>query len=224
MNVLELLKQESSVLLAEIETSMVTDTIQGIPLVPDMAIPGPEVITPLPEPVSNEALTQQWRNMDLLAMIPLGRRDEAAAILLDDPNRIQILAMCKAGLFDTFTAMEKLGLPDPHLGDLSIRPGPLSEDHIEPVTWTGSLPLFCLGDSCSCFDDGFCLTQEDVPVYKNLNQLRSCPKGNEPLILPCLNCNHHFNGWCKNVPGITGYNLRFILRCDGEIPEPLTEL
>jgi hypothetical protein len=24
-----------------------------------------------------------------------------------------------------------------------------------------------------------------------LNQLSACPKGNEPLALPCLACNHH---------------------------------
>ena len=130
---------------------------------------------------SNEALTLQWRTLDLFTMLPLNRRAEAGAILEADPNKRQILELCRWGVYDCFTAMAKLGLPDPHLGDLSIRPGPLSEDHIEPTAWTGELPL------------------------------------------PCLDCNHHFNGWCKNVPGSTGYNIKFIQRCVEELPERYVE-
>ena len=166
---------------APTEPPAIVETVEETPVTTGAAIPDPEVITPLPEPISNEALTQQWRDMDLLAMIPLGQRDEAAAILLDDPNSRQILELCRLGVYDCYVAMEKLGLPDPYLGDLNIQPGPLSEDHIEPTAWTGELPP------------------------------------------PCLNCDHHFNGWCKNVPGSTGYNVKFIQRCVGELPERFVE-
>jgi hypothetical protein len=171
----------------EIETNAhggvpaVVDTVQEAPVAVEAAIPDTEVITTLPEPILVETLARQWRDMDLIDLLPAGRRAEAAAILEADPNSRQILELCKWGVYDCFTAMAKLGLPDPHLGDLSIRPGPLSEDHIEPTAWTGELPL------------------------------------------PCLDCNHHFNGWCKNVPGSTGYNIKFIQRCVEELPERYVE-
>ena len=171
----------------EIETNAhggvpaVVDTVQEAPVAVEAAIPDTEVITTLPEPIPVETLTRQWRDMDLIDLLPAGRRAEAGAILEADPNKRQILELCRWGVYDCFTAMAKLGLPDPHLGDLSIQHGPLSEDHIEPTAWTGELPL------------------------------------------PCLDCNHHFNGWCKNVPGSTGYNIKFIQRCVEELPERYVE-
>ena len=188
---------------ASAEVPTIVDTVQETPFATSAAITDPgivddnpeqictkivssesdmEVITTLPEPILVETLARQWRDMDLIDLLPAGRRAEAGAILEADPNKRQILALCKVGVYDCFTAMAKLGLPDPHLGDLSIRPGPLSEDHIEPTAWTGELPL------------------------------------------PCLDCNHHFNGWCRRIVGPTVFNIKFIHQCNGVIPEPVAFL
>jgi hypothetical protein len=73
----------------------------------------PEVIAPLPEPIPFETLTRQWRNLDLLDMIPKGRRAEVTRILEADPNKKQVLVLCKLGAYDAFEAMRRLGMPEP---------------------------------------------------------------------------------------------------------------
>lgn len=110
------------------EAPIVANSTQETPLTSSAGIPAPEAIPTLPEPISNEALTQQWRDMDPLEVLPSGRRDEAAAILLDDPNSRQTLKLCRLGVYDALTAMSLLRMEDPYLCVLNIH-----ENNPEPI-------------------------------------------------------------------------------------------
>ena len=138
---------------------------------PGAPIPDP---LPLPEPIV-KTLTQQWRDMDLIDLLPTGRRAEAAAILEADPNKRQILALCKLGTYDAFEVMHRLGMPDPFLIDLNSRP---PDSHAVPtqpaIEWAGELPAFCTGNQCHDFDGGFCFIPS-TSANRNLTLLKNCP-------------------------------------------------
>ena len=64
-----------------------------------------------PSQEDRSTFEEQWRNMEPLSMIPMARRDEVAAILEIDPNKRQVLRLCKSGIWDALGAIEKLGMP-----------------------------------------------------------------------------------------------------------------
>jgi hypothetical protein len=77
-------------------------------------IPAVKIVqAPSISPEGREAPADHWRNLEPLDMLPLNRRAEAAEIIQADPNKRQILSLCKVGVYDCFTAMKKLGMPEP---------------------------------------------------------------------------------------------------------------
>jgi len=119
--------------------------------------------------------------------------------------------------------------PSPEIGvNVADRLKETSETMAAPLhgVETGAPPNlrpFCLGVECSRYSDGFCWHGRER-TYRNIQVMQSCPRENQPQPLPCATCEHHHNGWCRNIPGSDGYNTSFIVRCDGLVPvllEPL---
>lgn len=54
--------------------------------------------------------TRPWSEIPLIEMLPAEYRVEAEEILAKNPNKARILEMCKLGVFDCWTAMERLGI------------------------------------------------------------------------------------------------------------------
>lgn len=64
-------------------------------------------------PLSTEerkALQDQWHDLPLIELLPVDRRREAQEILNRSPKLISVLEMCKRGVYDSFAALELLGM------------------------------------------------------------------------------------------------------------------
>jgi len=122
MNAFEVaVKRFSGPELEESERMLVDETA------PDLKVPVTEIEeTPASEPV--EPITEeerarfsaQWESTPLILMLPQNRRAEAEKILAEHPELRRLLHMCKLGVLDCWTVMERLGM-DPFLNALSMR-------------------------------------------------------------------------------------------------------
>ncbi len=57
-----------------------------------------------------EITPRSWAEVPLIEMLPAEYRPAAQEIVGRDPNAYRILEDCKAGLYDAFEALERMGL------------------------------------------------------------------------------------------------------------------
>jgi hypothetical protein len=44
-------------------------------------------------------------------------------------------------------------------------------------------------------------------------------QGTNNPVFPCLTCDSHYLGWCREVPGKSFFNLKFLKLCPVRLPE-----